>query len=171
MDKKLIPIFVVTSFGFVALADGCTGEQWTGAVEGCCPTDPRDPSWDDEDCEEGRRWMAYMKDAGIDGAGCSPPMWPSGEPQSDESVESVCVPNAPNDFDPPQPLWVGPKEQDPGCTPEIGAFGGREYKDLDVPDPGCPACICGPIDGSMFASAKQHFDSRGLLRGPGNVYN
>lgn len=92
--------------------------------------------------------MAYMKDAGIDGAGCSPPMWPSGEPQSDESVESVCVPNAPNDFDPPQPLWVGPKEQDPGCTPEIGAFGGREYKDLDVPDPGCPACICGPIDGS-----------------------
>lgn len=148
MNRKLILIFIVTSFGFVALADGCTGEQWTGAVEGCCPTDPRDPGWDDDDCVEGRQWMAYMKDAGIDGAGCSPPMWPSGEPQSNEAVEGVCVPNAPDGFDPPQPLWIGTTADDPGCLPEIGAFGDRRYNDLVVPDPGCPACVCGPIDGS-----------------------
>jgi len=93
--------------------------------------------------------MAYMKDAGIDGAGCSPP-FPDGKPLFNEvtDVDSICVPNAPNDFDPPQPLWVGPKDEDPGCIPEIGAFGGREYNDLDAPDPGCPACVCGPIEGS-----------------------
>jgi hypothetical protein len=148
MERKLIALAIVTSLGLVALADGCTGEQWTGSNSVCCPTDPKDPVWDDPICVEGREWDAYRKDAGIDGAGCSPPNYPASEQQSDEAVESVCVPNAPNDFDPPQPLWVGPKEEDPGCVPEIGAFGGREYNDLDVPDPGCPACVCGPIDGS-----------------------
>ncbi|HRI71647.1 MAG TPA: hypothetical protein PK156_45760, partial [Polyangium sp.] len=76
MQRKIIGLVIVTSFGLVALADGCSADQWTGTNSVCCPTDPKDPGWDDAMCVEGRAWMAYMKDAGIDGAGCSPPMWP-----------------------------------------------------------------------------------------------
>ncbi len=148
MHRKIIGLVIVTSFGLIGLANGCSADQWNGANEVCCPTDPKDVRWDDPICVEGRQWLAYMKDAGIDGAGCSPPMWPSGKPESDEAVESVCVPNAPDNFKPPQPLWVGPKEEDPGCVPEVGAFGDRRYNDLDVPYPSCPVCVCGDIKGS-----------------------
>ena len=152
MHRKFgLLLFVATASGFVALADGCTGPFWTGGVEGCCPTDPKDPGWDDDDCVEGRQWMAYMEDAGIDGAGCSPPMWPSSELNTDEVLETVCIPNAPDNFHPPQPLWVGPRNEDPGCLAEIGAFGDRRFKDLVVPPPSCPECVCGPIEGSCSA--------------------
>lgn len=148
MGGKIVFLVSLTCSVLIVAANGCTGDYWTGDPRGCCPTDPKHPMYDDLICIEGRNQLAAARDAGYDGAGCRA-SYPGFEGQAiDEAIESVCVPNAPNDFYPPQPLWVGPKEADPGCIPEIGAFGGREYNDLDVPDPGCPACVCGPIYGS-----------------------
>ena len=147
MVKKVIPLVVLTSVGLIAFTDGCTGDLYnSGGL--CCPTDPTDPAYDDDQCVENRGKLAAARDAGYDGAGCVS-VFPGFEGQAtDEEIATVCVPNAPDNFDPPQPLWVGPKAQDPGCPPEIGAFGDRRYNDIVIPDPGCPSCICGPIDGS-----------------------
>lgn len=148
MGGKVVFLVSLTSIAIIVTANGCTGDYWTGDPSVCCPTDPKDPRWDDDLCVENRNKLTAARDAGYDGAGCVS-VFPGFEGQAmDEAIETVCVPNAPNEFDPPQPLWVGPKEEDPGCIPEIGAFGGREYDGLEVPEPGCPACVCGPIDGS-----------------------
>ena len=155
MHRKLITLVIVTSFGLVALADGCSADQWSGANSWCCPTDPKNPEWDDPQCVEGRAWDAYREDAGIDGGGCAPPNWPQSRHLAEEAVASVCVPNAPDNFDPPQPLWVGAKADDPGCSPEIGAFGNRQYNDIEIPAAGCPACVCGPVEGSCYAPPNQ----------------
>lgn len=148
MGRKIVFLVSLTGTALVVIANGCTGEQWTGDLEGCCPTDPRDPMYFAEVCIEGRNQLAQARDAGYDGAGCRP-NYPGFEGQAmDEDIESVCVPNAPDNFHPPQPLWVGARAEDPGCPPEIGAFGDRRFNDLEVPAPGCPACVCGPIEGS-----------------------
>lgn len=148
MGKKIIAVVIVTSFGLVALADGCSADQWSGANESCCPTDPRNPEYRDPICVEGRNQLAQARDAGYDGAGCRA-SYPGFEGQAmDEAIESICVPNAPDNFNPPQPLWVGAKADDPGCPPEIGAFGDRRYNDIEVPAASCPLCVCGPVKGS-----------------------
>lgn len=148
MGRKTIFVILGLTWTALVVADGCSADQWTGDLEGCCPTSPRDPRYDDDICIEGRNQLLAARDAGYDGAGCRA-SYPGFEGQAtDEAVDTVCVPNAPDDFDPPQPLWVGPKAEDPGCAPEIGAFGDLRYNDIDVPAPGCPSCVCGPIDGS-----------------------
>jgi hypothetical protein len=148
MLKKIVSLVVLTSMGLVVFANGCSGDLFGDAVRGCCPTDPNDPRYDDIQCTENRDKLNAAKDAGYDGAGCVS-VFPGFEEQArDEEIATVCVPNAPDKFDPPQPLWVGPKAQDPGCPPEIGAFGDRRNDDLVVPGPGCPKCVCGPIEGS-----------------------
>lgn len=148
MFKKFISLAVLASAGLIVFADGCTGDFWGDAVRGCCPTDPSDPTYDDEQCIDNRAKLNAARDAGYDGAGCVS-VFPGYEGQNtDQEILTVCVPNAPDHFDPPQPLWVGPRVEDPGCSPEIGAFGDIRYDGLITPDPGCPACVCGPIDGS-----------------------
>jgi len=148
MGRKVVFLVSLTCTALVVIANGCTGDFWTGDIETCCPTDPRDPRYDDDICIEGRNQLAEARDAGYDGAGCRA-SYPGFEGLAmDEAIETICVPNEPDNFNPPQPLWVGPRAEDPGCPPEIGAFGDRRYNDIVVPDPGCPACICGPIEGS-----------------------
>ena len=150
MERKIFALVVVTSV-FLALTDGCSADQWNGVNNICCPTDPKDPLWDDPFCTDARHQLEAARDAGYDGAGCRPE-FPGFEGQAiDDGIETVCVPNEPDNFNAPQPLWVGPRGEDPGCPSEIGAFGDRRYNDLVVPDPGCPACICGPIEGSCSA--------------------
>ncbi len=62
-----------------------------------------------------------------------------------------CVSNAPDGFADPQAVYVGssklwPHQDD--CPTNVGSFGDLRYTDLLIPSPGCPACICGPIEGS-----------------------
>lgn len=148
MEPKIIALVIVTCSGLIALGNGCNAEEWTGGGTSCCPTDPADPEYWDTLCTENRGKLAAARDAGYDGAGCVS-VFPGYEGQAmDEAIETVCVPNAPDNFHPPQPLWVGPRAKDPGCPSEIGAFGDVRYNDLVVPDPGCPACVCGPVEGS-----------------------
>lgn len=148
MAPKIALLISLTCTVLIVVADGCTGDYWTGDPSICCPTDPKDPRYDDEMCVDNRNKLMAARDAGYDGAGCVS-VFPGYEGQAkDESIESVCIPNAPNDFDPPQPLWVGPTNEAAVCTPEIGAFGGREYKGLVPPVPVCPACVCGAVEGS-----------------------
>jgi len=61
-----------------------------------------------------------------------------------------CVPNAPNGFDDPQPVYFGPNngKYAAGCPVELGSFGGVQYSGLNVISFGCPACTCGALEGS-----------------------
>jgi hypothetical protein len=62
-----------------------------------------------------------------------------------------CVKNAPDGFYAPQAVYVGPSKLWPhedDCPANVGAFGDLRYTDLRIPSPGCPACICGAIEGS-----------------------
>jgi hypothetical protein len=67
-----------------------------------------------------------------------------------QSIRAECVPNEPNYFVAPQPVWFGPVGMAPHeCPDDIGAFGGLEYFQLYVPSSdGCPKCGCGPTQGS-----------------------
>ncbi len=154
MIKKIVSLVAVTSIGLIVVADGCSGTLYDSGPL-CCPTDPKDPGYDDQQCVENRAKLAAARDAGYDGSGCHS-VFPGFEGQAeDEVIETVCVPNAPDKFDPPQPLWVGAKEEDPGCAPEIGAFGDRRYNDIKIPASGCPVCVCGPIEGSCSPRPNQ----------------
>ncbi|MBK9267047.1 MAG: hypothetical protein IPM54_45630 [Polyangiaceae bacterium] len=69
-----------------------------------------------------------------------------------QSARGTCIPNAPDYFADPQPVWIGPNVQDIGptdCPTYIGAPGGQGYFALYVPpSDGCAKCACGPIEGT-----------------------
>lgn len=115
--------------------------DWNGVVRDCF--DPNDPGYGDPvSCPE-------APDAGTDASA------EDGGSSSSSSGSSArcpvpCVDNAPNDFAPPQIVYVGEPlaKYAYSCPSEAGAFGGREYFNLELPEPGCPPCVCGPIEGS-----------------------
>lgn len=88
-------------------------------------------------------------DAGIPEDNC-PDAGSSEDGGSSARCSGKCVDNAPNDFAAPQIVYVGKPlaKYSYSCPSEAGAFGGREYLNLQVPAPGCPKCVCGPIEGS-----------------------
>lgn len=148
MGRKILLLVSFTTTMLVVVANGCNSDLFSGDIDTCCPTDPRDPRFDDDICVEGREQLAAARDAGYDGAGCRA-IFPGQEVKSvDEVIETVCVPNAPDNFHPPQPLWVGAGADDPGCPAEVGAFGDRRYNNIDPPPESCPVCECGPIEGT-----------------------
>ncbi len=132
----------------------------TGAVFSACGVDYKfggdlDPY---ADCFD-QTWSAYDSigckerrcslDAGAPGDNCDD----GGASSSGSSARcgGPCVPNEPDGFDSPQPVYVGPSKPWPhgdDCPSNVGSFGDLRYTDLSIPSPGCPACICGPIEGS-----------------------
>ena len=92
-----------------------------------------------EDSENAKSDAGTNADAGESDAGSDP----------DAASAHNCVPNTPNDFEAPQPVWFGAKGDAPKeCAEDVGAFGDRSY--LEPFDPGlegCPQCACGPIEG------------------------
>lgn len=55
-----------------------------------------------------------------------------------------CIPQAPDYFNNPQPVWLGPTHLVPaGCPHELGAHGGLDYFDVRAPEnKTCPKCAC-----------------------------
>jgi len=109
--------------------------------------DPKSRAYPYPICDEVRARVAAeaAKDAGADGdAGES-----DADADPDAGSANNCVPNPPNDFAAPQPVWFGAKNEAPKeCPREVGAFGDRGF--LELIDPGldgCPQCACGPIEG------------------------
>lgn len=123
--------------------------NWDGIVDAYaeCTTDPTVSFYHSPECKIRR----CTSDAGLPEDNC-PDAGSSSSSSSGSSARcsGTCVSNAPNDFAPPQIVYVGKPlaKYAYSCPSEAGAFGGREYFDLDVPDPGCPKCLCGPIEGS-----------------------
>ncbi|MDI1451702.1 hypothetical protein [Polyangium sp. 6x1] len=67
----------------------------------------------------------------------------------------VCITNAPYGFHEPQPFWIGSNTSKAPlfCPRDVGAFGGgRSFADLNVPSPGCPACVCGDVTGTCSST-------------------
>ncbi len=65
-----------------------------------------------------------------------------------------CVPNAPNGFHNPQPVYIGPNNgKYGGCPAELGEFGGVQYFGLNVISFGCPSCTCGALEGACAPPA------------------
>lgn len=139
--------FVVLSsltFGFF-VANGCGKNYNFDGIVGTCD-DPNDPGWLDPRCIAKR----CKVDASVEGCDAGTD---EDAGTSSARCSGTCVSNAPNEFAAPQLVYVGePKAKySYSCPSEVGAFGGREYRDLITPNPGCPACICGPIEGSCSA--------------------
>lgn len=139
MRRSLAALLLFSFFGFASTACGPTWD-WSGNALNC--RDPNDPSYKDPLCGD--------HDAGSDGSaeegGSS-----SSSSGSSARCSGTCVPNAPDGFSAPQPVYVGlskpwPPEDD--CPANVGSFGDLRYTGLAIPSPGCPACICGPIEGS-----------------------
>lgn len=138
--------FVVIGLILGGIVGAACGKRWNfDGIVGTCD-DPKEPGWLDPECVAARCKVdassegcdaGTLEDANTSSARCS----------------GTCVSNAPNDFAAPQLVYVGePKAKySYNCPDEVGAFGGREYRDLITPDPGCPSCLCGPIEGSCSA--------------------
>jgi hypothetical protein len=140
MARKFVA--VLPSLAFVTLAlHGCGIPVDWGNARDCF--DPNDPGYGDPEVCGSRPDSGT--DASTEDAGSS-----SSSSGSSARCSGTCVDNAPNDFAPPQIVYVGEPlaKYSYSCPSEAGAFGGREYLNLHVPDPGCPKCICGPIEGT-----------------------
>ncbi len=127
--------------------------EWGGVIHEpflCDDTtysDYHSPMCVDDRCKTGR---ALPTDKCTD-AGSSEDGGLSQDGGSSARCSGKCVPNAPDGFDDPQALYVGPSKpwpHDDDCPASVGSFGDLRYTDLLIPSPGCPACICGPIEGS-----------------------
>ncbi|MDI1429039.1 hypothetical protein [Polyangium sorediatum] len=78
---------------------------------------------------------AQADDAAMEAKSC--------EPRGD------CIPNEPDGFEPPQPFWIGPHDKAKlFCPDDVGSFGSLAYADLQPVTASCPACVCGPIEGT-----------------------
>jgi len=144
-SRFVLIVPLVTAF---AIIGGCY-KEWTfdGNLGDC--RDPKDLHYNTSWCLEAR----CAVDAGYEG--CDGGTSESSSSSSSSSGSSArcsgtCVENAPNDFSSPQIVYVGKPlaKYSYSCPTEAGAFGGREYFDLQVPDPGCPKCVCGAIEGT-----------------------
>jgi hypothetical protein len=149
--------------GLVALLGaallGCGADAWSGVQEIPCPTDPADPLFDNEWCVAIREHCCAITDPAdpewIDErcirARKNCPAPDAGPPGSEpQSCKGVCIANAPDGFDAPQPFWIGPNDGSAplACPDDIGSFGARAYADLDVSPYSCPTCVCSDIKGS-----------------------
>lgn len=167
--------FVVIAAVTLGLFAGSCGKEWTfdGVIGDCW--DKNDVDFNAPSCVRSRCRLdagavdetdvAYNEaicikkrcelDAGADGcdAGTSSSSSSSG---SSAVCPGTCVPNAPNYFVGPEIVYIGQAKakyvfEDDGydpCPSGAGSLGDRQWTDLYIPPPGCPACICGPIEGS-----------------------
>lgn len=115
---------------------------------GTCLYDTEYENFDHWFCKAAR-FRAWIEDGGFDGdAGTSDAdMVDSGADAG--MAKANCVPNHPDQFSAPQPVWFGAKNEAPeACSVEIGAFGGRSYFVAEVPAvEQCPLCACAPAYG------------------------
>lgn len=135
-------VFVFPFVGLIAgVLNGCGIPITWGNARDCW--DPEDPAYNDPECAG--------RDAGSDvnveeDAGSS-----TSSSGLSARCSGTCVPNEPNGFDDPQPVYFGSKTgQYLTCPKELGEFGGMQYFGLNIPSPGCPSCVCGSIKGSCF---------------------
>lgn len=128
---------------------------WRKWAETVC-LDPNDRMYNSEACVWARDYFEKhpsLLDGGVDpdagSEGGSDAGGDAGGDAASARNNDHCVPNHPDHFASPQPVWFGPIEQAPKeCASDVGAFGGRGYFDLHKPtSEGCPACACGKIDG------------------------
>lgn len=148
----------------VTLINGCgLYDAWFGpdaGIIGSCD-DPTDTAYNDIGCIDSR----CRRDAQVPADDCGAESSSSSSSSSGSSARcsGTCVRNAPDFFVGPQIVYVGPPkakfvlggylENKEGeayepCPEGAGSFGARQWNDLYVPPPGCPTCVCGPIEGS-----------------------
>ncbi len=148
---RVIALFVGAAT--VTVINGCgLYDEWFGpdaGVWGDCDN-PNYSGYNNLDCLESR----CRRDADVPTDDCGAPSSESSSSSSSGSsavCQGTCVPNEPNGFNAPMLVYIGPfKGPYPmECPPDVGAPGeDLQYTDLIVPTPGCPACVCGPIQGT-----------------------
>lgn len=152
MNCRFAVFMPVALVVLIVFGNGCTScfgipIDWTGNARDC--DDPKDPAYDTWECIP-RRCDVNPKDVVCDGGVEEDGGSSASSSGSSARCSGTCVSNAPNDFSAPQPVYIGVPlgKYAFSCPDGVGAFGDREYLDLHVPDPGCPSCICGPIEGT-----------------------
>lgn len=150
-SRFVVIVPLVTAFASFA---GCY-KEWTfdGNLGDC--RDPKDLHYNTSWCLEAR----CAVDAGYEG--CDGGTSESSASSSSSSglsarCSGTCVNNAPDYFVGPELVYIGPPKAkylldaqgyEP-CPKGAGSFGARQFNDLNVPSPGCPACVCGEIKGT-----------------------
>lgn len=127
--------------------------NFDGIVEDAYPCD--DPKYSDYHADICVDWRCESGNA-IPEDNCPDAGSSSSSSGSSARCVGACVPNAPNGFEDPQPVYIGPGKAKYvfGCPAELGSFGApNQYNDLHVPSPGCPSCVCGSIKGSCAPPA------------------
>jgi len=157
---RMLVVVAIGSIG-ATLANGCGWEFGSELVVWHC-TDPKEPDYLSPVCVEDR----CLADAAIPSDDCGA----STEPSDASSALCVgtCVPNGPDDFEKPRPVYIGPPvaKYVYGCPPEIGDTGGRLYTGFNVPAQGCPTCVCGSPEGSCSTRPNSLFVHADLCGAP-----
>lgn len=169
LTSRSFPIWIAAALVGASMM-ACGKEwNWDGIVEDAYPCD--DPKYSDYHSELCVDWRCESGNA-IPEDNC-PDAGSSNDGGSSARCTGTCVPNKPDGFDAPQPVYIGAMRAKYvfGCPAEVGGPGGFQYSGLNVPSPGCPSCVCGSIKGTCTPPATITLRASTCDSQPGSTFN